>query len=110
MGNYADCSDAIARVQACIAVLEYLEPDGNWSKSPLYRQWRQFPYALHLDHYEALADELEGQFAAAHRKYLQRRLAGNRKDPTRIQLELPGVRYGSQCSVDNAKMYTDGEH
>lgn len=89
MGNCADYSDAIARVQVWRSVLEYLEPDGKWSKSPLLQQWGQVRYALTLVQLAAMEAHLESEYEQAHQRLLHRKRAGHRKDSTRIQLELP---------------------
>lgn len=89
MGSSADYSDAIARIQVWQSALSYLEPDGKWSKSPLLQQWGRVRYALTLAQLAALEGQLETEYTQAIDRFLHRKLAGHRKDPTRIQLELP---------------------
>lgn len=95
MDSNADYSDALARIQVWRSALSYLEPDGKWSKSPLLQQWKQLRYALTIEQLAALHDSLEAEYEPALERYHRRKLAGHKQNPTRIQLELPGVRYDS---------------
>lgn len=88
-----DLSSAIASIQVTIALLNALEPDGKWHKIPLLDGWGSFPYGLQPAAIKALDEALQAERTAALNRYLQRKLAGNRKDSKRVQMELPGVRY-----------------
>ncbi|MBW4581814.1 MAG: hypothetical protein KME42_19780 [Tildeniella nuda ZEHNDER 1965/U140] len=44
---------------------------------------------LTLEQLSALEGQLETEYMQALDRFLHRKLAGHRKDPTRIQLELP---------------------
>lgn len=84
MDSPADYSSAIARIQVWRSVLSYLEPDGKWSKSPLLQQWGEIRYGLSLEQLAALEGHLADEYEQAHERYLHRKPAGHRKDPTRI--------------------------
>ncbi len=93
MDRVIDLSGVIASIQCSISLLKVLEPNGKWAKSPLLAGWERSPYGFSAEAITRLCEGLQSERERAIAKYLQRKRAGNRKDPTREQLELTGVRY-----------------